>query len=314
MLSNIDSKKIAYLIGFLAGDGAFCDGFGKRSHRMAITTTDMDVVNWISKNIEYFSIDNPKFTNNIESGIFAQQASYTKTFAVKYSEFFNKYGILCKKTERSYNNISKADMKHFMLGLIDSDGCISFTRRKDRDRISGKVSITHQSVMLLSKLQTFLAENLGIASTIKPKGTEKCFVFGFSKIEHIEKFCEWLYSDINDVVLKRKFDKWMELKNGLSSLRETGACYPKEFMACPEYWSIVGSISKYMFIVDGVEYPSASIAGKIHNVDNATVQRRCRQGDMGYSRRPKTDDEKREYSTYVDKMIKKLFVKWSENQ
>lgn len=314
MLSNIDSKKIAYLIGFLAGDGAFCDGFGKRSSRLAVTTVDIDVVNWISKNIEDFSTDNPKFNDNVGAGIFAKQASYTKTFAVKYSEFFNKYGLMCKKSERSYNNIAKVNMRQFMLGLIDSDGCISFTRRKDRNRIACKVSITHPSLMLLEKVQTFLVESLSIPSTIKPKGTEKCFVWGFSKITHVEKFCEWLYSDTRDIVLQRKWIKWLELKDAITSERSTGTCYPKEFVCSSEYFAVVGSISKNMFIVGDVEYPSAAIAAKAHSIEKKLLHSRCGQEVMGYSKRPKTEEEKKEYSDYVDRTVKKLYIEWSEEQ
>lgn len=314
MLSNIGDKKIAYLIGFLAGDGAFCDGFGKRSSRMAMTTVDMDIVKWVSANVEKFSTDNPKFTDNKDAGIFAKQASYTKTFAVKYSEFFNKYSILCKKGERTFNNIAKINMRQFMLGLIDSDGCISFTHRKDRDRIACRISITHPSALLLEKVQTFLMESLCIPSSIKPKGTEKCFVWGFSKLEHVEKFCEWLYSDTNDIILNRKWYKWLELKKEIANKRAEGNCYPKEFMGSFEYGSIIGSMSKYMFLFAGIEYPSATIAGNALGLDSATVQRRCAQENKGFSRRPKTEEEVIKYSAYIDRMIRQAFVKWNEEQ
>lgn len=310
MLDNICSKKIAYLIGFLAGDGMYCDGFGKRKDRMAVTTTDEDVVNWINSNIEEFTMHNPKLNNNEAAGIYARLPSYQKTFAVQHSEFFNKYGVLCKKTDRTIQNISKKDMKYFLLGFLDADGCLSFTQRKDRDRVVARVSFTHPSTKLLEKVQTFLCDNLGIASSIKPKGQERCFVLSFSKITSVLKFCEWIYSDKNDIVLKRKHSNYLELLNIIAQKEDTGCCYPREFIETSEYITIVSSVSKFMFIVDSVEYPSAVMVANKYGVGNKTVHQRCRQGDMGWGRRPKTEQEVEEYSAQVKRRIKKLYSEW----
>lgn len=311
---EVNEKKIAYLIGFLAGDGAFNDGFGKRADRMSVTTTDMDVVNWISEHFEEYPIDNPRFVNNEARGIFAKQPSYLKTFGVIHSAFFNKYGILTKKEERTVCNISKANMRYFMLGLIDADGCLSYTIRKDRERVSAKVSINHPSLKMFEKIQEYLLSSLCIPSSIKPKGTEKCYVLSFSKIEHIEKFCEWLYSDKESIVLMRKYNNWKEFKQVVADKRNDGKCYPREFIDTDGYHSLIGSMGKYMYIVDGVEYPSLNIASKSTGIDRSLISSRCFQENFGYSRRPKTEEELKDYSSYVARQVKKLYNKWVEEQ
>lgn len=313
MLNNIDSKKIAYLIGFMAGDGGFNSGFGKRVDRMAVTTTDEDIVIWIDKNIGEFTMHNPKFNDNKSMGVIARQASYTKIFNTKHSEFFKKYGILCKKTDRTIQNISKKDMKFYMLGLLDSDGCISYTLRKDRDRVVCRVSFTHPSYELLSKVQTYLTDELDISSSIKPKGIEKCLVLSFSKVSSVEKFCYWIYSEESDVVLKRKLYVWKELQGVLTEKRDTGTCLPREFIDTPEYHAIVGQGGKYMYIVNGVEYPIVSMAAKAAGVDNKIILSRCRQYNFGCSLRPKTETEIKETAVYIKRQIKKLYEVWKES-
>lgn len=315
-LEEIEPKKIAYLIGFLSGDGIYHNGCGKRSDRMGVSSTDLEVVNWINDNIEEFDKSNPILNNNLSRKIIATLPAYNKTFAVKHSEFFNRYGILCKKEDRKIVNISNKNMRFFILGLFDADGCLTYSIRKDRDRISARVSFTHPSEGLLATLQQYLLNMMGIPSSIKPKKGERCFVLSFSKIEHVENFCEWLYSDKDSIVLYRKYKTWEELQKLLEDKRsdEESPCYPKEFMVTCEYTSLIGGLSKYMFIIDGKEYPSSLIASKSTGIDSKLIHSRCIQGNMGYSKRIKTEDEKKEYESYVKRQLKKAYNKWREEQ
>ncbi len=218
MLENICSKKVAYLIGYLSGDGNYENGNGKRTDRLSVTTTDKETMDWM---IETFNLPEQTRTvrnNNESQGIYASKDAYVKTFPTSYSEEFNKFGILCKKDDRMIHNINKSDMKYWLLGFLDSDGMISWSERKDRDRIAAKVSFTHPSAKLLERVQTFLRDELNIPSSIKPKGTEKCFVLSFSKISDVKRFGDYVYSDKLAIVLKRKYNKYLELYNGSSSM------------------------------------------------------------------------------------------------
>lgn len=312
MLENVEKSKIAYLIGLIAGDGAFLDGQGKRQDRMAYTSVDLDIIKWVSENIEYFPTTNPKLNHNRDAGIAAKQPSYTKTFSTKHTEFFKKFGVVCKKIDRNVFNISKTDMRHFLRGLFDSDGCVSWGERKDRDRIAAKVGFTHPSMRLLEKVQSYLLDSLLISSSIKPKGVEKCFVLSFSKLGDIEKFMGWLYATESEVVLWRKYKVWKHLQSVLAEKRNIGECYPIEFIRTKEYQSLIGSKSKYIYVVDGREYPSLTLAAKANGIAPKLVNSRAVQGNLGYSKRPKTQEEIAEHDARLRREINKLYQSWRE--
>lgn len=313
MLRNIEDAKVSYLIGYLAGDGNFENGKGKRTNRLSLSTTDIDVVEWIDKNIVEFKKDNPRRSDNKSAGIYARLDAYIKTFPVSFSEEFNKYGVLCLKKNRSICNISKKNMRYWLLGFLDADGCLSYSKRKDRERIAGSISFTHQSFKLLESVQNFLSEELQISSAIKPKKGEDCLVLHFSKIADIIKFGEYLYSNKKDVVLSRKYEKFISFKDEVGSKIEQGFMYPKEFMCTVAYGSIIGSYSKYMFIdAEGIEYPSCNMLAEKYDISKSLVHQRCGQGACGWTRRLKTETEKKEYANYVNRQIKKLFKLWSE--
>ncbi len=313
-MKNIESKKVAYLMGFLIGDGNFISGKGKRVDRMGITTTDEEVVNWIDKNVEEFKLENGILNHNKKRNIIAKKLAYRKTFATKHSSFFNKYGIMSKKGFRNPQNISKKDMKYFLLGLLDADGCITYSFRKDRDRICAKFNYTHPSMILLTKIQNFISDELNISTTITPKGKEKCFVLACSKPDNILIFLDWLYSDIDAVVLTRKHKKYISLKKEISERRSDGRSFPKEFMQTRIYGELIGSKSKKVFIVDNVEYMSCFEASKVLGVETKLISTRCRQGNKGCSQRMKTNTEIETSNKITKKKVLKEYLKWEENR
>ena len=314
MLENVSSEKVAYLIGYLAGDGCFLDGKNKRTDRLSTSCTDKEIFDWIVSNFEMSDVYHTKRGNNEALGIFATKDAYAKTFPTSYSQNFNKYGILCKKTERSLQNISKQNMKYWLLGLLDSDGMISWSIRKDRDRVAAKVNFTHPSIKLLEKVQTFIRDELNISSSIKPKGTENCFVLSFSKINDVKRFGDYIYSDKKAIVLFRKYEVYLSLLEQIVSRTNEGSMYPREFMQHPDYGSIVGTYSKYVFISpEGLEFPSAGKAADYYNLDKKTVSRNSRMHQKGWSSRLKTESEKEDFDKYVKRKIKQSFEKWIEN-
>lgn len=310
MLKVMNEANVAYLLGYLAGDGNYSNGWGKRKDRLSVTTTDVEVVEWFDANVIDFTMHNPKLNNNVERGIFAKHVSFVKTFPVAWSDFFVKHGLMSKKQDRAIRGVKKQHMKYFLLGLLDADGCITWSERKDRDRVTGKVMFAHPSEKLLGQVQTFLMDELKIPSAIKPKTGENCLMLSFSCIDHILKFCEYVYSDF--VVLSRKKEKYLELKGEIESRREEGTSFPREFMLSWEYRSLIGSFSKKMYCVDGVEYPSLVLAAAATGIEKRTLHRRCQQGDKGCSQRPKTESEIKDQNKYVAKRSKELFKIWCE--
>jgi len=312
MLKIENEANIAYLVGFMAGDGSYSNGWGKRTDRLDVGTTDVEIVEWFNTNVLDFTTANPRLNNNEARGIIAKLPSYRVVFPAKWVDFFNKYGILSKKVDRTVVNISKKNMKYYMLGLFDADGCISWGHRTDRDRVTGKISYSHPSFNLLQYLQNFLMNELNICSSIRPKKGEACFVLEFSKIDSVLKFCSWMYSDF--VVLNRKYQIFLDLEKEIGVRRDDGRSYPREFMDSEEYHEVIGSVSKYVFIFDGKEYPAANLAAKVTGNDRKEVHRWARTNCKGWSLRPKTEQEKEDYKNYSKKLILKLYKEWQEKQ
>lgn len=315
MLESIEPSKVAYLIGYLSGDGNFCGGYGKRVDRLSVTTTDVDFVDWLNGNIIEFNTDHPKMNDNKERGIIAQTPSYTKIFPAHFESSFLEYGILSLKEGRVIKNISRENMQHWLRGLLDSDGCITYSFRKGRDgnsRLVGKVVFTHPSEQMLLQMKDFLKSELDIESAIADKKGENCKTLSFSKLSDMKKFGDYIYQDKGAIVLRRKYDKFVEFSATLMGRVLTGDAFPDEFKKSEANHKLLGSFSKYMFIApDGTEYASIEQVQKDHpDVKRCAVHNRCSQGYSGWSRRLKTDEEKLAYKAYVKKETKLLFQQW----
>ena len=306
------SEKFAlYLYGLLLGDGIFSNGKGHRTDRVGYSSADLDIVNWINDNIIDYDITNPKMNNNQNRNIIVKLNSYSKTFPVEWSEYFKYYGLLALKKDKTIINVKKQEYRYILLGLFDADGCISWGKRKDRERISGSVSFKHPSIKLLEQVQKFLAEQLLIISTVKPVKDEQCFVLAFSKPDDMLRFCEFIYSDEEVVILKRKYKSYVEFKKEIFKLRSVGLQFPIDFIMSTEYKTLLTMAnSKHMYIIDGVEYPSLYIACKKVDIDVKTLHNRCQQGNKGCGHRPKTTSEIEEFKKYIDKLIRKSYSNW----
>lgn len=320
MLENIDPSKVAYLIGYLSGDGNFCGGFGQRVDRLSVTTTDVEFVDWLNDNVVEFNTSRPRMNNNDARGIVARLPAYTKTFPACFEESFSKYGILSTKQGRYIEGITRENMAHWLRGFLDSDGCITYGFRQARsggDRLVGKVVFTHNSDRLLSQMQEFLHTELKIASTIAPKKGEDCKVLSFSKLSDMKRFGDYIYKDKGAIVLTRKYEKFMEFSNILMGRVSAGLTFPDEFKRTDGNHKLLGSFSKYMFISPaGVEYTSVEQVQKdFPLIEKKAIHRRCSKGYKGWSRRLKTAEEKLAYEVYVKAETKVLFQQWlKENE
>lgn len=316
MLEEVKDSDIAYLIGFLAGDGNFSDGRGKRKDRMGLTTTDPEVVEWINARISPFDKDtcDQRIGDNEDRGIYGTKMAYKKIFSSKESQDFRQYGILAKKKDRVVKNIKKRDYNHFLRGFLDSDGHISFSMRKDRNRLAGKFGFTHPSYKLLEHIQTFLMEELDIPSSIKPKSNEDCYVLQCSKLRDVKKFGDYVYGTKEGIVISKKYHKYKELCEILEEGVDKSEIYPYEFVCSHAYRSLIGSVSQYFFIdPDGNEYESANQAAEKHGIDGRLVRQRCRTDAKGWSRRVKTNSEVKDHRKYIDRQTKKLFEQWKRD-
>lgn len=196
----IDTPEKAYVLGFILADGSI-----EKNNTVEVVTSMKDkcVVEYISwvvnSNVSYDYTFNKKARR------------FPRARMSKVIKDINMFVGGRLKKERHFPRI-RADLeKYMLLGLFDADGCITWGRRKDRNRIWQKVSFTSQ-FKILEGTQKYLYRVLNISSVIKPKTGCNCFVLSFSDKDDVLKFCEHIYQDKDFIVLRRKYLKYKALR------------------------------------------------------------------------------------------------------
>lgn len=208
-INKIDSKEIAYIIGFIAAD-AYIDS--KLCIEMSVCLNDIEILEFISNILDCnLKIDK---TLDLKTRRFPRVRIQKQ---ISNIELFLGGKL---KSERSLPIVQKELNKYLILGFFDGDGCITWGKRKDRDKLWHKISFT-SSLSLLTTVQKILFKFLNISTIIRPKKNENCFVLEFTNINDIIKFTDWIYEDKSFIVLKRKFNKSNALRLELGEFGET---------------------------------------------------------------------------------------------
>jgi len=197
---KIDTKEKAYALGFILADGCINQN---GVVEVATSIHDREVCDFISSVIG----------GNVMLNIICDKSKrcFPDARLCKKIKDILKFVGGRKKSDRHYPRV-RSDLERYLIqGLFDADGCITWGRRKDKDRIWQKVSFTSQ-YKILCGVQQYLYKNLGIASNVRPKGNEKCYVLEFANKQDVLKFCEHIYPDREFIILKRKYSKYKALR------------------------------------------------------------------------------------------------------
>lgn len=207
--NKIDTKEKAYCLGFILGDAT-------------ITQTNTDIcINLQDKSIIYF-------IQSIIGGNIIVNHHYDKKHRqfpsirlIKKITDITKFTGGYNKVDRHYPIIRKDLEKYMIQGFFDAEGCITWGRRKDKNRIWHKISFTSQYHML-EGVQQYLYKQLGIVTKLKPKSDKsQCFVLEFANKTDVLKFADHLYKDNDMIILKRKYDKYNALRLELEEFGES---------------------------------------------------------------------------------------------
>lgn len=199
LFENIETREQAYLIGYLMGDGNFQNknkSKKKRKSRMGVGSIDKDLM---EKMRDHFSPDTPinsRIPINKTRNIKSNRESHRFTFSSKFSDTFERYGLLDFKENRRVVNIPKKFMRYFILGLFDADGHISWGRRKDRNRLWVHIGFAHASFHVLTSIQNHLMNELNIASAVTERKDEKCFDLRFGNREKVAEYIKYIYANV----------------------------------------------------------------------------------------------------------------------
>jgi hypothetical protein len=112
------------------------------------------------------------------------------------------------KTERRIPIIKEELEPYFILGVFDADGCITWGKRKDRDRLWQKVTFT-SSLSILEGVQKVLLKQT-ISTILRPKSNEDCYIIEFCNEHDVYKFYKWLPKDSFSLVRKHEnYVQWL---------------------------------------------------------------------------------------------------------
>ena len=197
--NKIDSIEKAYIIGFIACDSAISQ---KCQVEISVEKSDREIADFIAK--EFGCKVNVDNTFNKETRRFPRVR-----FSKKVSDVLKFVGGNLK-IDRHLPIVRKDLNRYLLLGAFDADGCITWGRRKDKNRIWHKISFT-TSLDIAICLQQILIKELDISTVVRPKSKENCYIIEFANRKDILKFLDYIYCD-NFVVLQRKYLKAKALR------------------------------------------------------------------------------------------------------
>lgn len=197
---KIDTKEKAYVLGAICCDGAI--GVGDIVE-MSVEKNDKEFVDFVASCINARVFVDDTFDR-------AKRRFPRARMKKKIPDIKMFVGGPTKK-DRHFPIVKDEFVRYSLLGAFDADGCLTWGRRKDKNRIWQKVSFT-TSLSIATGIQNALYKQVGISTTIRPKSGEKdCFVIEFSNKCDVIKFLDYIYQD-DFVVLKRKYSKYNALR------------------------------------------------------------------------------------------------------
>lgn len=206
-LKTVDSKEMAYVLGFIIADA----DINNEKVEISVKLSDSEIMELFSNILN--------ISSRIDNTFIKDKRRFPRVRLVRKIKGLNKFIGGSKKKDRNVPIISKQLEVYMVRGIFDADGCITWGYRKDRNRLWHKVSFT-SSLGILNAIQKILYK-INISTIVRPKSKEDCFVLEFSNKEDVIKFYNYLYADTSFIPLKRKFDNFNALRLELGELSGT---------------------------------------------------------------------------------------------
>lgn len=207
---KIDTKEKAYILGFILGDGCLDDD----SLEVTIALGDIEILKFIQSELNC-NIQTSKVLDKRKKQYPNARISIGNKPIIR--DLKRLFGG-CLKEDRNIPFISPKLEAYLLQGFFDAEGCITWGRRKDRNRIWQKIVFTSQYKML-ETIQNILYKN-GISTRLKPKSNDNCYVIEFSAKNDVLKFLDIIYSNDDFIILKRKFKNAQALRLELGEFGE----------------------------------------------------------------------------------------------
>lgn len=188
----IDDSHKAYWLGFIYADG----NLKNNRLRIEVHKKDIEIIHNILKD---FQSDNKIITDNSVSDFGKKNNVAIGFCSDKMKSDLEKYGVVENKTHKLENipNISSHLIKHFIRGYFDGDGTVYLNNKSEKLRFG-----FYGTYKLLEDIKLYLNKELGLSNNKLYEKTG-CWLLSYSKKEDINKFYDYIYSDA-DLFLTRK--------------------------------------------------------------------------------------------------------------
>lgn len=194
---NIDTANKAYFIGLFHADG--CNSESNGNIKIFLKEEDVDVLEKLKKDIKYTG----KLIYRIRSLEVNRKNQYGLNITcLPISEDLKHLGYPAKKTYKAvFPKFIHSDLIcHFIRGLFDGDGCISYNSKKNKISF-GIVG----SFLTLEGVKSEFKNRFNIESYISETKSKGIFSLKITKMIDIFTIFNYLYKDA-EIYLKRKYD------------------------------------------------------------------------------------------------------------
>ena len=222
---NIDSSNKAYWLGFIYADGYVIKKEERRSYELGIELNRNDeyhlqkfneelggVHKIYQKHKDLYIADNPEMSH--------VDASVIRVYSADIVNDLDKHGIIQNKTNIPdiFPKMEGVFFMDFLRGYVDGDGCIYVPSDKNK----AQIHITSCHPQVFEYIKEVLLKEYNISSRIY-KEKDKKYRLYISQKDTL-KFLDLLYKEQNCTCLKRKYEKYLELKSLYNShpLRNAG--------------------------------------------------------------------------------------------
>lgn len=210
MFNKIDTPEKAYIIGYTLADGYISDN----AIEFGCCLEDKEILQFVA---EYIGANYTEDLTYIPEAKRFPRARINIGNSALITDF-NKH---CSSKENKHCPIIPKNLEKYLVqGFFDGDGCLTWGRRKDRNRLWQKISFT-SSLKVLEGIQQILLKQCAISTIIRPKSNENCFVLEFANKRDVLKFLNFIYPDDSFIILKRKYNKAQALRLELGEFGES---------------------------------------------------------------------------------------------
>lgn len=201
--NKVECKEVAYIVGFLLGDGSICENNDYINVVQCIR--DKEVIEWMANYLNVSPIYDMKYNKD------ARRFPRIKlSCRINYISKYLGHGL---KPERHYPIVSKEFEPYLLRGLFDADGYICGGERRDRSRFWWRLGIVHH-LKCLEGVQKFLYSRLGVPSIVKARGrtANDCYNLEINNVNMVQKVMDFMYYDIDFMPFTRKYEKYIALR------------------------------------------------------------------------------------------------------